>query len=104
MADITNAEVVKFVNESIRPLAEEMRALDLRVQAALVTWYGQITGECPNDSSQLADGRETEGVSRLTGADIVNLVTQFAAYKTQMDGSGVRSVVDKPCVRTVMVS
>lgn len=103
MADITNTEVIKYVNEQIRPLAESMQALDYRVQAALVTWYATISDDCPNDSSPLADGREDDGVSRLTGADIVNLVTQLAAYKTQMDGSGVRAVVAKPTVRALMV-
>lgn len=104
MADIINSEVVKFTNEQIRPLAEAMQALDYRIQAALVTWYATISGNCPNDSSPLDDGREGEGVSRLTGADIVNLVTQLAAYKTQMDGSGVRAVVAKPTVRALTVA
>lgn len=103
MADITSPEVIKFANEQIRPLAEAMQALDYRVQAALVTWYATITSNCPNDSSPLADGREDDGVSRLTGADVVNLVTQLAAYKTAMDASGVRAVVAKPTVRALSV-
>ena len=101
MADITSPEVIKFSNEQIRPLAEAMQALDYRVQAALVTWYATISADCPNDSSPIADGREAEGVSRLTGSDVVNMVTQMAAYKTALELTGVPDVISKPCVRSL---
>lgn len=105
MADITDAEVVLFSNEVIRPLSELMRSLDYRVQSALTTWYAGIADKVPVDAQAiLQDGRADEGVSRLSGNDIHLLVTQLAAYKTAMDGAGVRNVVSKPCVRALMVT
>ena len=103
MADIVDTEVIRYCNEIIRPHAEKMRALKATCDSALVTWYGQISSDCPNDSSPIADGREAEGVSRLTGADVVNLVTQMAAFKTACEVSGVADVISKPCVRSLEV-
>lgn len=104
MADITNPEALKFVAEEIRPLAEKFRALKVYVDAALVKWWGGgISALVPNDSSPVADGREAEGVSRLTGVDINNLVTQLAAYQTALNAAGVADVVSKPCVRSITV-
>lgn len=102
--DITNPQVIEYCNAVVRPLAETMRALKVRVDAELVTWFGQISTNCPNDSSAVADGREAEGVSRLTGADVNALVTQLAAYQTALNASGVADVISKPCVRHLEVN
>lgn len=104
MADIVNTEAIRYANEIVRPLAEEMRALDYRIQAALTTWYATIAAVVPVDADAvLQDGREADGVSRLTGNDINLLVAQLAAYKTAMDGAGVRNVIAKPTVRALTV-
>jgi|PlaIllAssembly_1097288.scaffolds.fasta_scaffold883878_2 hypothetical protein len=105
MADITDTQAIKFVNEQIRPLAEAMQALDYRIQACLTQWYASASALFPVDADAiLQDGREAEGVSRLSGNDVVLLVTQLAAYKTAMDGAGVRNVISKPTVRALSVS
>ena len=104
MADITNPQVVNYCNATIRPLAERMRSLKAEADAALVTWFGEISSNCPNDASLIADGREAEGVSRLTGADVTNFVTQLASYQTALNASGVPGIISKPCVRTLEVS
>ena len=103
MADIVNPQVINYCNSVIRPLAEAMRSLDARCDAGLVTWFSQIAANCPNDSSPVADGREAEGVSRLTGADVNSFVAQMAAYQTALNQSGVADVVSKPCVRSLEV-
>jgi len=104
MADITDTQAIKFVNEQIRPLAEAMQALDYRIQACLTQWYASASALFPVDADAiLQDGREAEGVSRLSGNDVVLLVTQLAAYKTAMDGAGVRNVISKPTVRALSV-
>lgn len=104
MADIVDPKVISFCNNFVRPHAERMRALDAQGDAALVTWFSQIAAACPNDASPIADGRENEGVSRLTGADVSSFITQVAAYQTALNESGVADVVSKPCVRTLTVS
>jgi hypothetical protein len=97
---ITNAEAIRFSNEVIRPMAEQIRALKAEVDAALVTWFGGVDDLFPNSPSEaVEDGRESEGVSRLTGADVNNLVTQLSVFKTQLEQAGVADVVSKPCVR-----
>jgi hypothetical protein len=101
MADITDPQAIRYTNEIIRPLAEVMRALKARIDAGMVTWYGTIAALVPNDSSPLADGREADGVSRLTGADINSFVAQLAAYKTALEQAGVPDVISKPCVRPI---
>jgi hypothetical protein len=100
MADIVDPIVIRFCNEIIRPVAEELRAIKYRIDSAMVTWYGGMNTLVPNDSSPVADGREGEGVSRLTGIDVNGLVAQMAALKYQLEQSGVPQVISKPCVRT----
>jgi hypothetical protein len=97
--DITDAEAIRFVNEVIRPTAEKMRGLDAEIDAALVTWFAGINAKIANDASPILDGREDEGVSRLLGSDVVNMVTQMSVYQTALNQSGVANVVSKPCVR-----
>ena len=103
MADITEPQVVKFTNEVVRPLAESFRALKTRVDAALVTWDGTISTETPDDASVLADEREAEGVSRLTGADLNSFVAKLTGFKNIMEQAGVEDCINKPCVRALKV-
>lgn len=104
MADITNAQAIRWVNEVARPMAEQFRALKAEVDAALVQWWGGgLSAMFPNDASPVADGRESEGVSRLTGADINSLVTQLAAFQAALNQAGVADVIAKPCVRALSV-
>ena len=100
MSDITNPIAIKFSNEVIRPLAEEMKLLKVRADQAMTDWYAGINTLFPNDSSPVQDGREAEGISRLTGADVNNLMGQVGVYKSQLEQPGVPQVIAKPCVRT----
>jgi hypothetical protein len=101
---ITDPRAIRFVNEEVRPLTEAMRALKARADAALVKWYGEISALTPNDIDAVDDGREAEGISRLTGADVNKLVVQLAAYQTQLDETGVIDVISKSCVRGLDVN
>ena len=104
MADITDFEVIHFVDEVIRPMAEDFRALKSEVDSATNKWFGGINAKVPNEAGDiLQDGREGSGVSRLSGADIVNFITEIVAYQTQINQSGVAGVISKPCVRALTV-
>ena len=103
MADITEPQVTKYANEVVRPLAESLRALKARVDAALVTWDGTISTETPDDASVLADEREAEGVSRLTGADINSFVAKLTGFQNLMELAGVEDTINKPCVRALEI-
>jgi hypothetical protein len=80
-----------------------MRALSAEIDAALVTWFAGINTTITNDASPILDDREEDGVSRLVGSDVVNFITQMAAYQTQMNQPGVASVISEPCVSRLEV-
>lgn len=104
MADVTNAEAIRFVNEVIRPMAERLRALTHLVESADTQWQNGIGTLMTADlAGNIMDGREAEGVSRLTANDVVLLMAQVETIKTQLTGVGVQSVIAKPCVRPLNV-
>ena len=105
MADVTNAADIRFVNEVLRPLTETLRAANVACEQALIQWYaGKNASIGSSAEDAILDGREAEGVSRLTAADVTSAMGQAQTFATQMDGAGVADVIQKPCVRTLMVS
>jgi hypothetical protein len=105
MADITDPEAVKFSNEVVRPLCEDVRALKARIDDAMIDWFDGLNttvGSSVNDT--LIDGRASEGVSQLTGDDITGVMTVLASLQTTLDGAGVPGRIQKPCVRPIQTS
>ena len=101
---ITDPVAIKWANEELRPMAERLRDLNALVDDTLVAWFAGLNTVIPNSATQdLDDGREAEGVSRLTGADIHSFMTQVATIQTQFDGAGVMDVIDLPTVRALQV-
>ena len=99
---ITDPEAINFVDETIRPLSEAARALYYEVKAAAVKW-GNVSANIPNTADIVEDGREDQGVSRLTGAN-VRVVTGFlSAYIAAYENATV-AAMDKPTVRRLNVS
>lgn len=93
---ITDPQAIRFTNEVIRPLSEQLRALKANIDAATFAWNGGISALVPNDAAELLnDGRQAEGVSRLTGADIRAVVTILANVRAQVTDA----TISKPCVR-----
>lgn len=101
---IANPQALRFVNERIRPLAEELRALNLECQDILAVWNGGMNSLFPNDTTAIDDGREAEGVSRLRGQDIHNMMTLVDQLNTRFTAAGVQTVIQKPCVRRLEVN
>jgi len=104
MADVTDPEAIRFCNEVVRPIAERLRDLDAVVADAMGEWFGGINtviGSSGDDD--IADGREGEGVSRLTAADVAGLFGQAGTIATQFGGAGVMDVIRKPCVRRLRI-
>lgn len=95
--DITNPEAIRFVNLQIRPLCEAMRELKIRMVDMKNTWDNHVGALIPNDASPLDDGREAEGISRLTGADVNNARNTMASLIAGISDA----VVGKPCIRTI---
>lgn len=100
MADITDPRIIKFVNEQVRPLCEEARALKARIASATTDWFAGLNALTPNDASAVADNRDAEGASRLTGADVNSAVGNLISAHDAINDQ----VVSKPCVRPFTAS
>ena len=92
---ITDPQAIKFLSDIVRPLAEKTRALGAEYLAAITAWQGTIADLTPVDGGVIEDGREHEGVSRITGAD----VHAFMGLLIALREGGDQGVVEKPCVR-----
>lgn len=104
MAQITDAEAIRFVNEQIRPLAEQLRDLNALLQNAKGVWIGGgLNMIFATASDTIEDGREAEGVSRLTVGDVSALVSEISAILNRFGGEGVMDIIRKPCVRRMIV-
>ena len=92
---ITDPEAIRFVNEQVRPLAEEMRSLKARIRAMQTAWFAGLNQEFPNSADPVEDGRQAEGVSRLTGANVNSAVGIAIAVADSVNDE----IVSLPCVR-----
>ena len=101
MADITDAEAIRFVNEYIRPMCENLRYMCARGKDWKTKWDSGISAKFPNDTSAVDDGRDAEGISRLTGADINAVATVFNTLLADID-TAAEVAVNKPCVRPLL--
>lgn len=102
MANITDQRAITFSNQVVRVLCERVRALKQDIDAGLNIWNnGVVSGLFPNDAgSPLIDGRAGgEGIQNLTGADVNSVMSVLTTMQTQLNGAGVATVIQKPCVR-----
>lgn len=101
---ITDPEAIKFVNEYIRPMCETVRYMGARGTDFANKW-AQVAGDFPNDPAEtVEDGRENQGVSRLTGADINAVAGVFTTLLSEISGATAQAVISKPCVRPLLYS
>ena len=98
---ITDPESIKFVNQYIRPMCENIRYMKARGDDFAVKWAG-VSSNIPNDANEeVDDGRDAEGISRLTGADINAVAAVFAALLGDIDPAAT-AIIAKPCVRPLL--
>ena len=102
MADITDQEAIAFANNYIRPMCETLRYVTVRGEDWAKKW-STVSSLFPNDTSELQDGRDAEGISKLTAQDINNVAVVFNALLNLMDESA-KTAVAKPCVRPLLAS
>lgn len=104
---ITDPRAIKYANEVLRPLAEKLRDVNEDIARAEQHWTDEVGALCPNTSDVLEDGRDAEGVSRLTGAEINSLRAVFVQMKNLRAGSAVTTLanvdtrIGRACVRTL---
>jgi hypothetical protein len=100
--DITDARAIKFVNEVVRPTAEKIRALKIELNSINAKWSSEILMLVSNDGSVIQDGREAEGISRLVGSDINDLMYGVNSIVSTINGLAPQTI-EKPCVRPIQV-
>jgi hypothetical protein len=101
---MSSKEVVKYTNEQVRPMAEKLRGLKAEIDAALLQWHSGIGAELTADlSTTIDDGREAEGISRLTANDCVNLIAILESLQAELGQVGKAQIISKPCVRPLRV-
>ena len=99
---VTDALAIKFVNERIRPAAEQLRNLKIQFEELRAVWDQGASSLVPNSPAEvIEDGREAEGVSRLTGQDINLMVTRIDAMLAPLQAGFAMDVVHKAVVRPV---
>ena len=105
MADIINPVAIRFVNEHLRPLAETVRDCKVQLDEAAAVWTDQVAPllSAHANGDPLADGREAEGVSRLTKADLTAFVAVAGQLITALNAAGVMNTIRKPTVRVLRV-
>jgi hypothetical protein len=105
MADVTDPVAIKFVNEAVRPLAEEVRAIKYLIDNAASQWFAGVDATIGSSIlDAIDDGRESQGVSRLTAKDITDFLGILNDIKQLMDTAAEFDIVLKPCVRSLRVT
>lgn len=100
---MNNPEAIKFVNEVVRPLAEDLRAMKLKLGALRTSWFSGKNALFANTAEPVEDGRERDGVSRLTCGDVTNLVAQALKTAPGESSEWNDQIIEKPCVRTLEI-
>jgi hypothetical protein len=98
---IENAEVTRFLNEAVRPVAEKLRALRAEFASLDVRWQ-QISGQVSQTADIIVDGRADEGVNQLTGQDLHDLMYAVGLVNTQLQALA-PATIEKACVRPFWV-
>lgn len=107
MADITDPVYLKFVNERLRPMCERLRDIDLEIQDILTAWNGWVkqTVTANVASDPVADGRDAEGVTRLTKNDVKVAVDVFVLVEAAISSLATnRDEINYPTVRNPRIS
>jgi hypothetical protein len=106
MAEITNPEAIRFVNEQIRPMAETLRDLNTLLDNLYDQWVNAqnpLGEHFSSPADTVEDGREQQGASRLTAGDITGFAAELNTMIQHLDEAGVLDRILKPCYRQLIV-
>lgn len=74
---IDNVQAVRFCNEKVRPLADELARAYFRAKAVAAEWYANNMGAIiPVDGGLVVDGSATDGRPPITGNDATNIIVR----------------------------
>lgn len=106
MAEITDPIVIAYLNERVRPRAEQIRALLHRLQDDRAEWLAENIGSLvPDTADIIQDGRAAEGVAQLTGAEFRTIVVdRYGELLNILEATGAMAPIQKACVRSLTVT
>ena len=98
---IIDPVAIAFSNQQVREKAEKIRNLYYELLSTLQDWDGGYNVMFPNDDSEdVEDNRQVNGVRQITGEDVYTLMVVAGNINTQI--AGFLPVVEKICVRPLV--
>lgn len=98
MPELTNAQLVAFSNEVLRPIADAIARIDAIAPGIRAEYDAKGLGtiiEAGGPTEMIADGSAADGRTRVTGGDVYNIITLVDGLRTWVDASGRRAVLAK---------
>lgn len=101
MTDITDPQVVSFVNVYLRPIMEEVRDLQLQLTDAAAEYSANIAGTISGfvNTDPLIDNRAAEGVTQITKKEITDTLAHLQAILGELNAAGASTLRAKLTVR-----
>ncbi len=100
---IDTPTLIAFSNHAVRPLANNLSALIVTLEA-IGPDVDMLLPQVPNDPNEIVmDGRENEGVPRMTGAD-VHMLAQFRTTILSLRSPELDGVIARARTRPPQVS
>lgn len=106
MPDITNPQVIRFVNERVRPICDKLFSVWKDSGETIQEYNSGNIGSLINDAgagNNIADGASVDGRNILTGGDVYNVITALQQLINYVENAAVttadrRDVITKPHV------
>jgi len=99
MAVISDPIALKFVNEQVRPLCEQIRALKVLMVSAETQWDGGTNVFFANGADVVGDD-PADGRSRLTALNVSQVMTIMSTLIVDINDQ----IIALPCVRPLTAS
>jgi hypothetical protein len=88
MADITNAEAVRFCNEKVRVAADRLAQTYYFAKQVQQEWFAaNMANLLPNDTSPVIDGSSTDGRHPITGEDVTGIISRCMALTSDFEAN-----------------
>jgi hypothetical protein len=88
MAEITNAEAVRFCNERVRVAANKLNAAYKFAKEVSAEWYANNMGTLfPSGEGPVVDGSATDGRHPVSADDVLLLVSRLSELVADYEAS-----------------
>jgi hypothetical protein len=81
-----NVQAINFVNNRIRPMADELWTCYFTAKSLIAQWNAQsVSLVIPNDAVVISDGAATDGRAQITDAQATAIVTRCQEFISWME-------------------